>query len=66
MTDEITICFYNMFSHEISHVGTVAQKVNILSRMEESFREAVRSKPNIRNEISAVYEKLKIQCDMAS
>ncbi len=63
--DEMVICFYNTFSSEISHVETKERKNEILSRMEEAFREAVRSKPSIRNEISKAYQELKIRCENA-
>ncbi len=63
MKDEIVICFYDRFSYDIAQVKTVAQKVDVLSRMEESFRQAVRSNPSIRNELSEVYQQLKIECE---
>ena len=66
MTDELTIYFYNTFSYEISKIKTTAQKNSILSEMEETFREAVRNKPSIRNELSKIYQDLKIQCEKAS
>lgn len=66
MTDELTIYFYNTFFYEISKIKTTAQKNSILSQMEETFREAVRNKPSCRNELSRVYQELKIQCEKAS
>ena len=66
MTDELTIYFYNTFSYDISRIRTVEQKVDILSRMEETFRQAVRSKPSIRNELSEIYQSLKVQCEQAT
>lgn len=63
MTDELVIYFYNTFSYDISRIRTAAQKVDVLSRMEETFRQAVRNKPEIRNELSEVYQSLKVQCE---
>ncbi len=65
MTDEITIYFYNTFSNEISHLKTVEQKNIILSQMEETFRGAVRNNPSIRDELSRIYQDLKIKCEGA-
>ena len=66
MTDELTIYFYNTFSHEISKIKTIMQKNKVLSEMQETFQAAVRNKPSIRNELSRVYQELKIQCEKAS
>lgn len=66
MTDELTIYFYNTFSHEISKIKTIEQKNRVLSQMEETFRQAVRNKPSIRNELSEVYQSLKVQCENAA
>ena len=66
MEDELTIYFYNTFSFEISKIKTTAQKNRILSQMEETFRETVRNKPSYRNELSRVYQELKMQCEKAS
>ncbi len=66
MTDEIAICFFNTFSGEISRIKTVAQKIDVLSRMQETFQEAVINKPSIRNELSRVYQQLKIECEHAA
>lgn len=65
MTDELVIYFYNTFSYDISQIKTAAQRVDVLSRMEETFRQAVRNKPEIRDEISAVYQQLKVECEKA-
>lgn len=61
--DEIAIEFENCFRYRISGIKTVQQKNDILSQMEEAFREAVRNKPSFRDELSKVYEELKIQCE---
>ena len=63
MKDEITIYFYNTFSYDISRIKTVSQRNDVLSRMEETFRQAVRNKPSIRNELSEIYQQLKIECE---
>lgn len=63
--EEITIDFYNCFSYEISCIKTIEQKNNILSEMQETFQEAVRNMPKCRNELSKVYQSLKIQCEGA-
>ncbi|MCX4361428.1 MAG: hypothetical protein OSJ23_09310 [Mucispirillum schaedleri] len=65
MKSEIAICFYNRFSHDIGRIKTVAQKNNVLSEMQETFQEAVRNNPSCRNELSRVYQELKIQCEGA-
>lgn len=65
MENEIVISFYNSFSYEIAQVKTVEQKNKILSDMQETFCEAVRNKPGIRDELSRVYQSLKIQCEGA-
>lgn len=66
MTDELTIYFYNTFSYEILKIKTTTQKNSILSEMQETFQTAVRNKPSIRNELSEVYQSLKVQCENAA
>lgn len=66
MADELVICFYNRFSYDIQQIRTVQQKNYVLSEMQEVFQEAVRNKPSIRNELSEVYQSLKIQCEQAA
>lgn len=63
---EIAICFYNRFSYDIGQIRTVKQKNDVLSDMQETFIEAVRSYPTCRNELSRIYQDLKIQCEKAS
>lgn len=65
MKSEIAIDFYNCFSFKISCIKTVAEKNNILSEMQEIFQEAVRNKPDCRNELSMAYQELKIKCEEA-
>ncbi len=57
---EIAIEFYNCFIYKIFCIKSVTEKNNILSEMEDTFREAVRNKPSIRNELSEIYQQLKI------
>lgn len=66
MTDEIVICFYNRFSYDVRQIRTVQQKNHVLSEMQETFQEAVKNKPSIRNELSEIYQSLKIQCENAA
>lgn len=63
---EIATCFYNRFSYDIGQIRTVKQKNDVLSDMQETFTEAVRSYPTCRNELSRIYQDLKIQCEKAS
>jgi len=63
--EEITIDFYNCFSYKISCIKTIEQKNNILSEMQEVFQEAVRNMPKCRDELSKVYQSLKIKCEEA-
>ncbi len=65
MKSELAICFYNRFSHDIGQIKTVEQKNNVLSEMQGVFQEAVRNMPSCRNELSRVYQELKIQCEGA-
>lgn len=65
MTDEISVAFYNSFSYDISRIRTVSQKIDVLSRMQEAFQEAVLNKPSIRDELSRIYQDLKIECEDA-
>ncbi len=66
MKSEIAIDFYNCFLYKISCIKTVEQKNDVLSQMQETFQEAVRNKPSIRNELSAVYQQLKVECEHAA
>ena len=63
--EEITIDFYNCFSYKISCIKTIEQKNNILSDMQEAFQEAVRNMPKCRDELSRVYQSLKVKCEEA-
>lgn len=63
---EIAIDFENCFRYQISNIRTTEQKNEVLSQMEETFREAVRNNPSCRDSLSTVYQNLKIQCNEAS
>lgn len=63
--EEITIDFYNCFSYRISCIKTIEQKNNILSEMQETFQESVRNMPKCRDELSRVYQSLKVKCEEA-
>lgn len=60
---EIAIDFYNCYSYKISCIRSIEDKNNILSEMCETFQEAVRNMPGCRNELSKVYQSLKIKCE---
>lgn len=60
--EEITIDFYNCFSYEISCIKNITEKNNILSEMQETFQESIRNMPKCRDELSKVYQSLKIKC----
>lgn len=65
MKSEIAIDFYNCFSYKISCIKSITEKNNILSEMQETFQEAVRNMPKCRDELSRVYQELKIKCEEA-
>lgn len=65
MKFEVVIDFYNCFSYKISRIKSIAEKNNILSEMQEVFQEAVRNMPKCRNELSGVYQSLKVKCEKA-
>lgn len=54
--------FYNKFKNRISKITTPDQRSKVLSDMEEDFERQVRSKPENRNQLSEVYQQLKLQC----
>lgn len=54
--------FYDRYREKIADIGTIAQRNEILSEMEERFREYVRREPQIRDELSKIYELLKVKC----
>lgn len=65
MKSEIAIDFYNCFSFKIFGIKTLAEKNKILSEMQETFQEAVRNMPKCRDELSRVYQSLKVKCEEA-
>lgn len=62
---EIANDFYNCYSYKISCIKSMEDKNNILSEMQEIFQEAVRNMPECRNELSEIYQSLKIKCEGA-
>lgn len=61
--EEITTDFYNCYAYKISCIRSIEDKNNILSEMCETFQEAVRNMPGFRNELSQVYQSLKVRCE---
>lgn len=57
---EIAIEFENCFRYQIATAKTREAICKILSDMEETFREAVVNYPKCRDELSAIYQELKI------
>lgn len=64
---EIPVCpatvaaFYDRYRGRIA--GAAAERLpGILGDMQEDFERAVRQNPQIRDELAAVYEVLKIKC----
>lgn len=64
--EEITTDFYNCYSYKISCIGSIKDKNIVLSEMQETFADAVRSYPTCRNELSRIYQELKIRCEEAA
>lgn len=62
----VVIDFYNCYSYKISCVRSIEDKNNVLSSMQETFTDAVRSYPTCRNELSRIYQELKIRCEEAA
>lgn len=63
--EEITTNFYNCYSYKISCIRSIEDKNSVLSEMCETFQEAVRNMPRCRDELSRVYQALKIKCEGA-
>lgn len=64
--EEISTDFYNCYMYKISCIRSIEDKNNVLSEMQETFQEAVRSYPACRNELSRIYQELKIRCEEAA
>lgn len=58
----IVTAFYDRYRGKIADIGTIAQRNEILSDMEERFREYVRREPQNRDKLSEVYQLLKRKC----
>lgn len=56
------MAFYDRYRGKIADIETAAQRNEILSDMEERFRRYVRTEPQIRNQLSEVYQLLKRKC----
>lgn len=54
--------FYDRFREQITGIKTVEQRNNILSDMQQYFEREVRQEPQIRDELSEVYQLLKRKC----
>lgn len=54
--------FYNKFKNKVSEIMTPDQRSKVLSDMAEYFEKHVRSEPENRNQLSEVYQQLKLQC----
>lgn len=58
----IVTAFYDRYRGKIADIGTIAQRNEILSDMEEQFREYVRRELQNRDKLSEVYQLLKRKC----
>lgn len=56
------VTFYDRFRGKIADIEIIAQRNEILSDMEERFRECVRQEPQNRDKLSEVYQLLKRKC----
>jgi len=54
--------FYDRYRTKLCDIGSTAQRNDILSAMQQDFEEEVRRNPQERNELSEIYELLKIKC----
>lgn len=61
--EEISTDFYNCYMYKISYIRSIKDKNIVLSEMQETFADAVRSYPTCRNELSWIYQELKIRCE---
>ena len=56
------VTFYDKYRSRIADIETTVQRNDILSDMEECFREYVRMEPQIRDKLSEIYQLLKKKC----
>ena len=54
--------FYDKFRPQIADVRTVQERNGILSDMSELFERVVRDEPDCRDQLSEVYQLLKMKC----
>lgn len=54
--------FYDRYRARIEGIETTIQRNDILSAMQQDFERNVRHNPQERNELSRVYELLKMKC----
>lgn len=54
--------FYDKFMPRIADIRTIQQRNGILSDMEEQFRKCVLYEPDNRDDLSRVYQLLKMKC----
>ena len=58
----VVTAFYDRYRKEIADIGTVEQRNNILSDMQQDFEREVRQEPQNRDKLSEVYQLLKRKC----
>ena len=58
----VVTAFYDRYRKEIADIGTVEQRNNILSDMQQYFEREVRQEPQNREKLSEVYQLLKRRC----
>ncbi len=58
----VVTAFYDRYRKEIADIGTVEQRNNILSDMQQYFEREVRQEPQNRDKLSEVYQLLKRKC----
>ena len=54
--------FYDRFRERIASIRTVEERNSILADMQEDFARRVRNEPDNRNQLSRVYQLLKMKC----
>lgn len=56
------VAFYDKFRERIAKIKTVDERNSVLSDMQEAFQNMVRNEPHNRNQLSEVYQMLKLKC----
>lgn len=54
--------FYDQYMERIAGIKSVEQRNNILSDIQQYFEREVRQEPQVRDELSEVYQLLKRKC----